>query len=93
MVFMLLVVIGQFCRDLIGRHNAKVAVIGWLLFYRYFRSVYCLLRSARSNILLSSHQTDSVTFTPFVIPGQDSRGEVHPFPTGCGHAGVRLVSK
>ena len=46
MVFMHLVVvwIGQFCRDVIGRQNVKVAVIGRLLFCGYFRSVYCLLR-------------------------------------------------
>ena len=46
MVFMHLVVvwIGQFCRDVIGRQNVKVAVIGRLLFCFYFRSVYCLLR-------------------------------------------------
>ena len=46
MVFMPLVVvlIGQFCRDVIGRQNVKVAVIGQL-FFCYFRSVYCLLKS------------------------------------------------
>ena len=46
MVFMPLVVvwIGQFCRDVIGRQNMKVAVTGQSLFCCYFRSVYCLLR-------------------------------------------------
>ena len=40
MVFMPLVLvwIGQFCRDVIGRQNVKVAVIGRLLFcFCYFR--------------------------------------------------------
>ena len=47
MVFMPLVVvwIGQFCCDVIGSQNVKVAVIGWLLFCYYFLSVYCLLSS------------------------------------------------
>ena len=47
MVFMslVLVLIGQFCRDVIGRQNVKVVVIGRLLFCCYFRSVYCLLVS------------------------------------------------
>ena len=46
MVFMprLVVWIGQFCRDVIGRQNVKVAVIGRLLFCCYFLSVYCLFR-------------------------------------------------
>ena len=40
MVFMPLVVvyIGQFCPDMIGRRNMKVAVIGQLLFCCYYRS-------------------------------------------------------
>ena len=44
MVFMplVLVLIGQFCRDVIGRQNVKVAAIGRLLFCCYFRSVYRL---------------------------------------------------
>ena len=44
MVFMplILVWIGQFCRDVIGRQNVKVVVIGRLLLCCYFRSVYCL---------------------------------------------------
>ena len=47
MVFMPLVVvwIGQFCHDVIGHQNIKVAVTGQLLFYCYFQSVYCLLRT------------------------------------------------
>ena len=46
MVFMPLVVvlISQFCRDVIGCQNVKVAVIGQL-FFCYFQSVYCLLKS------------------------------------------------
>ena len=46
MVFIPLVVvlIGQFCRDVIGRENVKVSVIGQL-FFCYFPSVYCLLKS------------------------------------------------
>ena len=46
MVFIPLVVvwIGQFCRDVTGRQNVKVAVTGWLLFCCYFRSVYYLSR-------------------------------------------------
>ena len=46
MVFMSLVVdwIGQFCCDVIGRQNVKVAVIGQLLFCCYFLSVCCLLK-------------------------------------------------
>ena len=39
---LVLVLIGQFCRDVIGRQNVKVVVIGRLLFCCYFRSVYCL---------------------------------------------------
>ena len=35
-----MVCIGQFCRGVIGRQNVKVAVIGCLLFYCYFSSVY-----------------------------------------------------
>ena len=37
--------IGQFCRDVIGHQNLKVAVNGWVLFYCYFGSIDCLLRS------------------------------------------------
>ena len=33
LVTLVVVWIGQFCRDVIGRQNMKVAVIGWLLFY------------------------------------------------------------
>ena len=46
MVFMPLVVvlIGQFCRD--ARYCVKAAVIGRLLCYCCFQSVYCLLLSA-----------------------------------------------
>ena len=46
MVFMslVLVLIGQFCRGVIGRQNVKVVAIGRLLLL-YFRSVYCLLVS------------------------------------------------
>ena len=31
-----------FCRDVIGRQNVKVVVIGRLLFCYYFLSIYCL---------------------------------------------------
>ena len=41
MVFMPLVVIGQFFRDVIGRYNVKVAVIGWLLFYSLLFGEVC----------------------------------------------------
>ena len=37
---LVVVCIGQFCRGVIGRQNVKVAVIGCLLFYCYFSSVY-----------------------------------------------------
>ena len=41
MVFMplVMVLIGQFCSDVIGYQNLKVAVIDPLLFYYYFWSV------------------------------------------------------
>ena len=45
MVFMPLVVIliGQFCCDVIGRQNVKITVIGWLLFAVIFSpSIVCL---------------------------------------------------
>ena len=47
MVFMPLVVVwtGLFCRDVIGRQNVKVAMIG-RLFSCYFRSLYCSLKFA-----------------------------------------------
>ena len=47
MVFMPLVLvwIGLVCQDMIGRQNIKVAMTGRLLFYCYFQSVYCLLRT------------------------------------------------
>ena len=46
MVFMPLVVvwIGQFCRDVIGQQDLIVAAIGQLSSYCYFRSFYCLLK-------------------------------------------------
>ena len=42
MIFMPLVFvwISQFCRDVIGRQNVKVAVIGRLLFGYYFRLLF-----------------------------------------------------
>ena len=36
------VLIGQFCLEVIGFQGLKVAVIGRLLFYCFCRSVYCL---------------------------------------------------
>ena len=46
MIAMLLVVvwIGQFCRDVIGCQNVELVAVGRLLFYSHLRSVYCLLR-------------------------------------------------
>ena len=43
MVFMslVLVLIGQFYRDVIGRQNVKVVVISWL-FCCYFLFIFCL---------------------------------------------------
>ena len=39
---LLVVLIGHFCRDVIGCQNGKVVVIGRLLIGCYFLSVYCL---------------------------------------------------
>ena len=46
MVFMPLILVwnGQFCGDVIGHQNVRVAVNGRFLFCCYFLSVYCLLR-------------------------------------------------
>ena len=41
-IYLVLVLIGQFCHDVIGHQNVKVVVIGRLLFCCYFQSVYCL---------------------------------------------------
>ena len=53
MVFMslVLVLIGQFCRDVIGRQNVKVVVIGRLLLLLFFDTsfVYPLSYSSCSN--------------------------------------------
>ena len=58
MVFMPLVVvwIGQFCRDVIGHQNMKVAVIGRLLFYCKTLDSEADYRSGSQNI---SHQQQS----------------------------------
>ena len=42
MVFMslVLVLIGQFCRDMIGRQNVKVLVVGWLLLLLLLFSIH-----------------------------------------------------
>ena len=53
MVFMPLVVvwIGQFCRDMIGRQNVKVVVIGRLLFCCYFRPLWLITEGTKPTVL------------------------------------------
>ena len=50
--------IGQFCRDVIGHQNVKVVVIGHL-FYCYFRSIYCLFRSFGLHFTKDSYITSN----------------------------------
>ena len=42
---LVVVLIGQFCRDVIDRQNLRVAVIGRFSVVLLFRSAHCLLRS------------------------------------------------
>ena len=64
MVFMplVLVLIGQFCCDVIGHQNVKVLVIGQLLFC-CFRSFYCLFVDFVFQLLLLSYKI-------YTVPGQ-----------------------
>ena len=39
---LVLVLIGQFCHDVIGRQNVKVVVIGRLLLLLFSICIYCL---------------------------------------------------